>query len=325
MKPARLFLYVVALLVSGFPLDPARLQADELPEDTNKIESLTPEQANRLATDFKGLVLQLEGLTTLDAETAKALAEFKGDLSLDGLTTLSPEAAKALAEFKSSGLSLNGLTTLHADTAKTLAEFKGDELCLDGLTTLHAATAKAIAEFKGEWLYLNGLTTLDADTAEALAGFKGKVALSDHVKKTFFAKNPLTPETALAWAVVSRGNLSHVTTLDADTVKVLAEFKGNNLSLDGLTTLETPDSIAIAQALATRKGRLSLPNLKKISPKTLTALIEKQDVEIPYIETLELIQEPDGSGNDDFVIPKWLEEQEAERRERQKQQRAAQE
>jgi hypothetical protein len=48
--------------------------------------------------------------------------------------------------------------------------------------------------------------------------------------------------------------------------------------------------------------------LKKISPKTLTALLEKQDVEIPLIETLELIPEPDGSATDDFVIPKWLEE-----------------
>ena len=77
--------------------------------------------------------------------------------------------------------------------------------------------------------------------------------------------------------------------------------------LPSLTALDSPDSIAVAQSLATRKGPLSLPNLKKVSPKTLSALIEKEDVEIPLIETLELIQEPDGSGNDDFVIPKWLE------------------
>jgi len=86
--------------------------------------------------------------------------------------------------------------------------------------------------------------------------------------------------------------------------------------LPNLTALDTPDSVAIAQALATRKGRLALPNLKKISPKTLSALIEKEDVEIPLIETLELIQEPDGSVTEDFVIPEWLEE-------RQKQQRRA--
>jgi len=66
----------------------------------------------------------------------------------------------------------------------------------------------------------------------------------------------------------------------------------------------TSGSSILAAALATRNGPLSLPNLTKISPKTLTALIEKEDVEIPLIETLELIQEPDGSPTDDFVIPK---------------------
>jgi len=59
----------------------------------------------------------------------------------------------------------------------------------------------------------------------------------------------------------------------------------------------------LTAALATRKRPLRLPNLKKLSPKTLTALIEKEDVVIPLIETLELIQEPDGSPTEDFIIP----------------------
>jgi hypothetical protein len=70
--------------------------------------------------------------------------------------------------------------------------------------------------------------------------------------------------------------------------------------------------VAIAKALATRKGPLSLPNLKKISPKTLSALIEKEDIDIPLIETLELIPEPDGSATDDFIIPEWLEERQSQ-------------
>jgi hypothetical protein len=37
-------------------------------------------------------------------------------------------------------------------------------------------------------------------------------------------------------------------------------------------------------------------------------LIEKRDVEIPLIETLEFIREPDGSTTEDFVIPDWLED-----------------
>jgi len=247
------------------------------------LSTLDADTAKVLA-EFKGVQLSLDGLTTLDAETAKALAEFKGSqLLLSGLTKLDGDTAKALVEFKGNKLYLNGLSTLDAATAEALAEFKGDYLSLDGLTALDAETAKAIAELKGKWLYLNGLTTLDAETAKAIAELKGEVALPDKVLQALFAKNPLTPETALAWAVVSNGKLSHVTALDS------------------------PDSVAIAQALATREGRLALPNLKKISPKTLTALIEKEDVEIPLIETLELIPEPDGSANDDFVIPEGLE------------------
>ena len=183
MKPATdASILAAALIVSLVPLSPARVLADELPKDTNQIERLTPEQATALAGSTAGWV-RLPNLTALDAATAKALAEFKGQ-----------------------DLSLNGLTTLDADTAKALAEFKGPYLELSGLTTLDAGIAKALAEFKGSWLRLNGLTTLDADLA-----------------------------------------------------------------------------------------------------KTLAALIEKEDVEIPLIETLELIQEPDGSPMEDFIIPKGFE------------------
>jgi hypothetical protein len=78
--------------------------------------------------------------------------------------------------------------------------------------------------------------------------------------------------------------------------------------LPGLTAFEAADSVAVAAALATRKGRLSLPKLAKISPRTLTALIVKEDVDIPRIETLELIPEPDGAATDDFVIPERFQE-----------------
>jgi hypothetical protein len=34
----------------------------------------------------------------------------------------------------------------------------------------------------------------------------------------------------------------------------------------------------------------------------------KKDIEIPLVETLELIPEPNGGPTEDFVIPNWLEE-----------------
>lgn len=74
----------------------------ELPEDTSQIKELTPELAKLLLAKITGgYFLDLTGLTTLDADTAKALAEFNGrDLNLTGLATLDANTAKALAEFK---------------------------------------------------------------------------------------------------------------------------------------------------------------------------------------------------------------------------------
>ena len=80
---------VVALVVScGLGL------ADELPEDTNEIKTLTVEQAEALAK-CEG-ELYLDGLTTITPEVAETLAKHEGELYLEGLTTITPEALKAL-------------------------------------------------------------------------------------------------------------------------------------------------------------------------------------------------------------------------------------
>jgi hypothetical protein len=163
-----------------------------------------------------------------------------------------------------------------------LAGYSRGPLFLNGLTTLSAEEATALAQHKG-YLFLNGLTTLSDEAATALAQHKGELSLAS-------ISFSLTPDSVLVWATLLRGQLSAVTALDS------------------------PDAVAIAKALATRKGPLSLPNLKKISPKTLSALIEKEDIEIPLIETLELIPEPDGSATDDFVIPEGFQERQKRQR-----------
>ena len=70
--------------------------------------------------------MSLDGLTSLDAETAKALAEFKGEiLELDDLTELTPEAAKALAVFKGSGLNIDRLNAI-STSSQAARSTKGD-------------------------------------------------------------------------------------------------------------------------------------------------------------------------------------------------------
>ena len=232
------------MLASWLSLRLAPVRAAELPEGTDKVESLTPDQARKLVKEFPGVELEIEN---------KRSAQWKlsSCLPLKGLKSLDPDTAKALAGYDKGPLVLSGLTTIDADAAKAIAEVKSHNLCLNGLATLDAVTAKALAKSK-------------------------------------------------AW----NGRLPKLTTLDTEAARALAAIDTWNGQLPGLTAFESSDSIAIAKALATRKGSLSLPNLKRISPKTLSALITKEDVEIPVIETLELIPEPDGGETEEFVIPK---------------------
>lgn len=144
---------------------------------------------------------------------------------------------------------------------------------LDGLKTVSPETARALAAFKGEQLTLNGLETLSADAALTIASRKG------------------------------RFRMLGLTALPADVARVLADCRRWDGQLPGVTAFDAADSVAVATALASRKGGLSLPNLKRISPRTLTALIQKEDVRIPPLDALELIREPDGGPSEDFVIP----------------------
>ena len=62
MKPAAgSSILAAALIVSLVWLSPACALADELPADTNQIERLTPEQAKKLAAEFPGVRVVIEG------------------------------------------------------------------------------------------------------------------------------------------------------------------------------------------------------------------------------------------------------------------------
>ncbi|MCE2727070.1 MAG: hypothetical protein LW698_09870 [Planctomycetaceae bacterium] len=276
--------------------------------DLSGLRTLGAEAATMLA-GLRTPNLVLNGLPTLDAASATALADFKGQhLELGGLESFDADAARALAKSRAWDGRFLKLATLDAPTAEALAERGGNSLMFDRLAALDAETAQALAAFKGN-LFLQSLRRLDVDVAQALATSKssmlvlgslaevdpdvvrafgeyaGMLGVGEEVVERFVAMHPLSPENALGIASLSHGELGF------------------------LTALESPDSVEIAEALAARKGRLALPNLKKISPKTLTALIKKEDVEIPLIETLEFIPEPDGSPTEDFVIPKGFQGQ----------------
>ncbi len=75
---------VAAVLVLSCSL----CHAEDFPENTNKIKSLTAEQAAKLVVKKKG-GLSLYGLTSIDKDVSQELAKFKGGcVGLGGLTSI---------------------------------------------------------------------------------------------------------------------------------------------------------------------------------------------------------------------------------------------
>ncbi len=274
--------------------------------------------------------LNFLGLTTLDAEAARGLAAFRGNLELDGLTEIDPETAAALATYAGPKLSLRGLKTLSAETAAELAKAKAWDGGLSSLRSLSDEAAAALAGFEGKGLLISGPPLSDR-AVQPLAGFRGASLylvvprLSDESVRALAAfkgdslslaglvEPPATlaellPEFACKklslhpWEYYL-GSRQPVTPADARLVAAYAGRLGKTCVLPGITGFETPDAVESAEILAAAPGSLSIPNLKRVSPKTLTALIENGNIELPPSESLELIEEPDGSFTDDFVIP----------------------
>ena len=277
-----------------------------------------------------GNKLNLFGLTTLDAEAARGLAAFQGELELDGLTEIGAEAAAALAKYAGPKLSLRGLKNLSAETAEQLAKAKRWTGVLSSLSSLSDDAAAALAGFEGAGLQITGAALSDR-AVRALAGFRGSSLylvvprLSPEAIQTLMAfkgdqlslaglQEPppgladLLPEFACKklslhpWEYYL-GSRQPATSADARLAAAYAARLGKTCVLPGITGFETPAAVEIATTLAASPGLLSIPNLKRVSPRTLTALIEKGNIELPPIELLELTLEPDGSFNDDFVIP----------------------
>ena len=179
--------YAMWLIVAAGILGGVAALADESPQDTNQITTLTVDQAKALS-QHKGS-LSLNGLTTLSDEAANALAQHDGQLSLDGLITLTnAELAAKLATrpqrtFRTMSFRkpFNRLTTLSPEVAQALAQHGVGHLHLNGLTTLSPKAAKALAQYKGG-LSFNGLTTLSDEAATALAQHKGTLSLDGPTK-----------------------------------------------------------------------------------------------------------------------------------------------
>ncbi len=237
--------------------------------------------------------LDLDGLQFLDVQTADALAArpTSARLRLNGLTSLAPDVAAAFSRY-AGALELPGLPFLEPDVAAALATHPG-ELQLDGVAALSPESVEALAQCRS-LLTLGGLTSLDSPALAAVLARSDNVALP--------ALKTLGKDAARALGTCPGRLTLGLMSLDVEGATTLARL-GTPLILPRITALDSEDAVAVAGALAQTQAALSLPGLRRASAKTLMALMKKADVHLPPVETIELIPEPDGSPNEDLVVP----------------------
>lgn len=307
------------------------------------LKSLTAEIAAILARSEGQLTLDVE---TLDPEAAAALAARTGPLSLPRLTRLdspvlaerlaapvtslaavvsiTPEAVAVLARGATESLQL-GIPKPDDALLVSLSSYAG-HLMLPAVESLEPAQLAIMEKAGCRSLMLGAkqltpevvpqveklpmelrlplVRTLSEETIAALADSPLRVGLAGLDVKAL-------PAGALERLVSNpRAEGTFYQALPRLTVAMAVGLAGRPgpVILANLESIDTPDAVAIATKLAAKQGPLAIPRLKRLSPKTLSALLDKVDIEIPRVTDLELIKEPDGSPTDDFVLPPGYED-----------------
>lgn len=202
------------------------------PRNTDKIESLTAEQAAILLAKKKNTSLSLSGLTSINKNVAQEFGKFTGySLKLDGLNSIEQEVAHELAKYKRDFLNLNGLNSIERDVAHELAKYKGKYLYLNGLTLIDKETAHELAHYEGR-LFLNSLTFIDKKIAAEFAESKAYSLYFDDLTSI---DKEVARELAKCKAFLA---LNGLTSIDKDTAHELGNYKGFGLLLNNLITVD---------------------------------------------------------------------------------------
>ena len=224
--------------LSWDPLEPADLLPEALSREDGAILKAIM-HANEPAP------LELTGFESIDAATLSAVAIGNDEIALDGIVSLDVETAAAIAKSSGFALHLGALTTLTPASAKQLAKWEGSELYLNKLATLDAATARALAAWKGAKLELDGLTQLSAAAASALAMWPGRKLELDGLRSL-----PPRAARALTRWKGAKLELDGIVKLDTKTAEALALWPGEHIELDGLRVVEAGVVSALIKATA---------------------------------------------------------------------------
>jgi hypothetical protein len=262
------------------------------------VRKITPEVAHALVRgkrDKLGL-----GLTTLAADIAEILAEFPGQLWFPRLETLSPEAAAALGTHRKA-IDF-GPANISPEVAEILLHHEAP-IGLTGVRKLAPGVGDILARHKAEvWLVLEEIDS--APLARKLFSEPNGSSSAENLRT-------MSPAIAAEYAAHYRGGLVRLDTLTADAARELAKCKEEitffaitKLSpelataltertravyLSGLKSLDGPDAVAVAEALASTPAPVYIDYLERVSAPALAALRKKATIKIPPDEKLTIV------------------------------------
>ena len=242
--------------------------------------------------------LQLDGLTQLSTDLAKALARFKGkdlhlngikslshsasielvkgchtglSLSLNGIEQVAPEVIRTLAQCSYTTLSLNGIRRLTPELAQALSEVRAKSLMLNGLNDLDSVTGSHLAKIKTNTLSLDGLKAISPQLAKALSHYK------DHL--TLLGIDHLVPEAAQIFMEQRPKKLSiNFKNLNHETVKLMTELHPNRLDFKSLEEIDSKSALAFSDY----QGDLIFSKLKRLDSLSAQALAKSKAKSIRF-------------------------------------------
>lgn len=287
------------------------------------LNTLTPEVSAALVA-HKGQRLELNGVEEISPEVAAALAKGqRGGLSI-GLKELPPAIAVILATSNFS-LTFPKLRTLPVESADALSAHRRS-LSL-GAATISEEVATALLKHQGN-IGIELATRLEPGVGDILARHRYEVTLmleeidsAPLARKLFSEPNAsssvyrlktISPEVAAVYAELDPGYLANVDNLSPQAAKALATGKyelklpalarlspdlaisltarNRSVYLCGLKSLEGPDAVAVAEALASTPAPIYIPNLERISAHALAELRKKATITTPPDEKMTIVE-----------------------------------
>ena len=244
----------------------------------SKLESLSVDAAQALSS-FRGCLISINGIKTLDDDTALALSGCKCELSLNSLISLTNmpgnvSLAKTLST-KSECLDLSNLINLGHEAAKMFINHKG-KLLLDGIKQVDDITAKMLGKCCCV-LSMEGLEILD-DSPGHLSLAKKLVRQNEDIRL-----NNLSHLGDKVAEVFSKHRkkiyLNKVTSLNDACAASLSKHPGD-VELRNLACLSDSQShIALASKLSKQGGQLVLSGLTALNHK-VAEVLSKHDGEL---------------------------------------------